>query len=253
MNSCCDLIFRLLGFGGTNMRACPWWHRSLLTSLRGKESRHKAWNQIVHSDLPITVDNICRLTTKVKLLLCVWAASALKMEMKLLHTHSYWAKDLRGLGDNYILDRHSGRGFSFAPLQSETYRKEMLSEVYSEEAPDGGKTKGTSHYPPWGTCILKLSFSTLLCSLSTSCPRVRSISTPDFSFYSLNILFYFHLLLFSYLQQNAIKTIFSAKVCCEYWHFFFTILFNHTFLFFSWPKNRTKWGEWRSPTFCILF
>lgn len=190
MNSCCDLISCLLGFGGTNMRACPWWHRSLLTSLRGKESRHKARNQIVHSDLPITVDNICRLTTKVKLLLCVWAASSLKMEMKLLHTHSYWAKDLRGLGDNYILDRHSGRGFSFAPLQSETYRKEMLSEVYSEEAADGGKTKGTSHYPPWGTCTLKLSFSTSLRSLSTGCPRVRTISTPDSNFYSFNIPFF---------------------------------------------------------------
>lgn len=66
--------------------------------------------------------------------------------------------------------------FSFAPLQSETYKKEMFSEVCSKEAPDGGKTKGTSHYPPWGTCTLKLLFSTLLHSLSTCSPRVHSTS-----------------------------------------------------------------------------
>lgn len=48
---------------------------SLLTSLGDKESRHKALNQIGHTGLPITVDNICGLTTKVKLLLCVWVVS----------------------------------------------------------------------------------------------------------------------------------------------------------------------------------
>lgn len=48
-----------------------------LTSPRDKESRHKALNQIGHTALPITVDNICRLTTKVKLLLRVSAVSNL--------------------------------------------------------------------------------------------------------------------------------------------------------------------------------
>lgn len=154
------------------------------------------------------------------------------MEMKLLHTHSYWAKDLRGLGDNYILDRHSGRGFSFAPLQSETYRKEMLSAVYSEEVPDGGKTKGTSHYPPWGTCTLKLSFSTLLRSLSTGCPRVRSISTPDFNFYSFNVSFFS-----SYFPICRLKP-FSLPNCAVNIDICLTIVFNHIFLFFS-PGQRT--------------
>lgn len=50
-----------------------------MTSLRDKESGHKALNQIGHTALPITVDNICRLTTKVKLLLCVWAMSNLSV------------------------------------------------------------------------------------------------------------------------------------------------------------------------------
>lgn len=67
-----------------------------------------------------------------------------------------------------ILDRHCGRSFGFALLQSEIYKKEMLG--YSKEAPDGGKTKGTSHYPPWGTCTPKLHFSALLFILSTSSP-----------------------------------------------------------------------------------
>lgn len=39
MNSRCSLISCLLGFGGTIMPAWPWWHRSLLTSLRDKEKR----------------------------------------------------------------------------------------------------------------------------------------------------------------------------------------------------------------------
>lgn len=46
----------------------------------------------------------------------------------------------------------------------------MLGLVYSKEAPDGGKTKGTSHYPPWGTCTPKLHFSALLLILSTCSP-----------------------------------------------------------------------------------
>lgn len=73
-DSCCDLTSCLLGFGGTDVPTWPRWHRSLLTSLRGEESRCKAWNQTAPADLPITVDNICRLTTKVKLLFCVWAS-----------------------------------------------------------------------------------------------------------------------------------------------------------------------------------
>lgn len=76
---------------------------------------------------------------------------------------------MRGPGYNSILDRHCGRSFGFALLQSETHKKEMLASVYSKEAPDGGKTKGTSHYPPWGTCTLELHVSTLLFILST-CP-----------------------------------------------------------------------------------
>lgn len=46
---------------------------------------------------------------------------------------------------------HCGRSFSFALLQSETYKKEALGWVYPEAPPDGGKTKGTSHDPPRGS------------------------------------------------------------------------------------------------------
>lgn len=77
-----------------------------------------------------------------------------------------------------ILDRHCGRSFSFALLQSEIYKKEMLSPVYSKEAPDGGKTKGTSHYPPWGTCTLKLYFFALLLILSTCSPLECPVLSP---------------------------------------------------------------------------
>lgn len=77
-----------------------------------------------------------------------------------------------------ILDRHCGRSFSFALLQSEIYKKEMLGPVYSKEAPDGGKTKGTSHYPPWGTCTLKLHFFALLLILSTCSPLECPVLSP---------------------------------------------------------------------------
>ena len=77
-----------------------------------------------------------------------------------------------------ILDRHCGRSFGFALLQSEIYKKEMLGEVYSKEAPDGGKTKGTSHHPPWGTCTPKLHFSALLLILSTRSPLECTAPSP---------------------------------------------------------------------------
>lgn len=62
-----------------SMPVLLWRHVSFLTSLRNKESSHKALNKIGHTALPITVDNICRLTTKVKLLLRVYAVSNLPM------------------------------------------------------------------------------------------------------------------------------------------------------------------------------
>lgn len=93
-----------------------------------------------------------------------------------------------------ILDRHCGRSFSFALLQSEIYKKEMLGPVYSKEAPDGGKTKGTSHYPPWGTCTLKLHFFALLLILS-ACSPPRVPCTLSCSFLSCSI-FYLSLFIF---------------------------------------------------------
>lgn len=83
MNSASGLVYFPVGFGGgadagtaaeAEAEACPSCHDAtchFLTSLGDKESRHKALNQIGHTALPITVDNICRLTTKVKPLLRV--------------------------------------------------------------------------------------------------------------------------------------------------------------------------------------
>lgn len=128
------------------------------------------------SQMPIMIDNICSLTTKVTVI-CLGgeqASCAWKWKWN-CYTHTAIEQRIYvGWGTTtFILNHHSGRSFSFALLQSETYKKEMLGEVYSKEAPDGGKTKGTSHYPPWGTCTLKLCFFALLLILSTWSPRVH--------------------------------------------------------------------------------
>lgn len=87
------------------------------------------------------------------------------MEMKRRYTHPQLPskEDLRGPGCVRVKKKkikiknlqtgwaHCGRSFSFALLQSETYKEEALGSVYPEAPPDGGKTKGTSHDPPWGS------------------------------------------------------------------------------------------------------
>lgn len=78
---------------------------------------------------------------------------------KVLHAHSCQAKRIcvgqavckRGKKTLQTGSPHCGRSFSFALLQSETHKGEALGSVYPEAPPVGGKTKGTSHDPPWGS------------------------------------------------------------------------------------------------------
>lgn len=77
----------------------------------------------------------------------------------------------------------------------------MLGLVYSKEAPDGGKTKGTSHYPPRGTCTPKLHFSAFTpyskymfpprvhCTLSCSCLICSIFYLLFFLYFSILISF----------------------------------------------------------------
>lgn len=77
----------------------------------------------------------------------------------------------------------------------------MLGLVYSKEAPDGGKTKGTSHYSPRATCTPKLHFSaftpyskymfppTVHCTLSCSCLICSIFYLLFFLYFSILISF----------------------------------------------------------------
>lgn len=123
MDSCCDLTSCLLGFGGTNVPTWPRWHRSLLTSHEVKKAGVKLEIRLRSQTCQSQWTTCAGSRPRWSCCSASGPASSLNMEMKLLHTHSYWAKDLRGLGYNYILDRHSARGFSSAPLQSETKQK----------------------------------------------------------------------------------------------------------------------------------
>lgn len=131
MNSGLEFVISLWDLVEAATEACLSCHDAachFLTSLWDKESRHKALNQIGHTALPITVDNICRLTTKVKLLLRASAVSNLPLLRNGNEsvTHPHLLSKGFAWAEVQLLDRHCGRSFSFALLQSEIYKKEML-------------------------------------------------------------------------------------------------------------------------------
>lgn len=76
----------------------------------------------------------------------------------------------------------------------------MHGLVYSK----GGKTKGTSHSPPWGTCTPKLLFSALLLIQSACCPPecIAFSPVPSHTFFFSRIPCYPY---FSHLISPAVS------------------------------------------------